>query len=100
MSGVEHGDATMADPEIGESTEMDVVEKVRRVVESTSELDGGDLGDSDNLFEAGLTSMDLVALALRLEEAFDVRITDDWMMRESFESIDSITAMIRNVATR
>lgn len=73
---------------------------VRGVVEATPSLGGTRIEDGGNLFDAGLTSLDLVSLALRLEETFDIRVPDELMVRETFASIDSIVAMVRKVSAR
>ena len=54
----------------------------------------GSLGDGDNLFEAGLSSMATVNVMLALEERFGIEIPDRLLGRRSFESIAAIRAML------
>ena len=52
------------------------------------------LGDSDDLYDAGMTSHASVNVMLGLEEEFDVEFPDSMLTRSVFGSIASICAAI------
>lgn len=52
------------------------------------------LGDTSDLYEAGLTSLSTVNLMLALEEHFDVEFTDKMLARKTFSSIATLAAAI------
>ncbi|HYF07524.1 MAG TPA: acyl carrier protein [Acetobacteraceae bacterium] len=56
-----------------------------------------DLRDTDNLFDAGLSSMATVNVMLALEERFGVEIPDRLLTRRSFESIGAIRSMLQEL---
>jgi acyl carrier protein len=63
-------------------------------------FDPDQIGDDDDLFEAGMTSHASVSLMLGLEDAFDVEFPDSMLKRSMFESISSITAALEELAAR
>jgi acyl carrier protein len=52
------------------------------------------LGDGDDLFAAGMTSLTSVNLMLALEDQFDVEFPNEMLNRATFTSIDAIAAAI------
>jgi acyl carrier protein len=52
------------------------------------------LGDSDDLYDAGMTSHASVSVMLGLEEEFDIEFPDSMLTRSVFGSIASICAAI------
>lgn len=52
------------------------------------------LADTDDLYEAGLTSFASVQLMLALEEAFDLEFPERMLTRRTFQSIDAIARSI------
>ena len=48
------------------------------------------LGDNDDLYDAGLSSMGAVRLMLEVEEAFDIRIPEQSISRALFQSIGAL----------
>jgi len=48
------------------------------------------LGDSDDLYRAGLTSHSTITLMLALEAEFDVEFPHEMMRKSTFESISAI----------
>ncbi|MEM5386897.1 acyl carrier protein [Paraburkholderia phymatum] len=65
---------------------------LRRILARTGCLDVSveTLGDGDDLYEAGLSSMGAVRLMLEVEEVFDVQIPAQAISRELFQSIGSL----------
>jgi acyl carrier protein len=51
-------------------------------------------GCSDNLREAGLTSLDLVNLMLAIEAEFDIEIPQSAMTPDNFDTVVAIEALV------
>ena len=68
---------------------MSELEKIRAIVKEHGRLsvDATKLGESDDLYKAGMTSHASVNVMLALEGAFDVEFPDRMLKRESFESL-------------
>ena len=49
-----------------------------------------DLGDADNLFNAGLTSHASVNVMLALEDEFDIEFPEKYLKRSTFETIENL----------
>jgi acyl carrier protein len=75
---------------------ISIVDKIRDVIRDGGGLpvDIATLGDSDDLYAAGLTSHATVNLMLGLEEKFDIEFPDRLLRRRTFESVDAIRAAI------
>jgi acyl carrier protein len=54
----------------------------------------GQVGDSTNLYRAGMTSYASVVLMVALENEFDLEFPDAMLSRNVFESIESIANAI------
>lgn len=52
------------------------------------------LGDTDDLYDAGMTSFGSVTLMLALEETFDVEFPERMLQRRTFATIAAIDAAI------
>jgi acyl carrier protein len=72
-----------------ESDIRDVLEETGRLSKPLSEI-----GNNDDLYDAGLSSLATVNVMLGLEEKFDVEFTDDLLARETFQSIDRLMKII------
>ncbi len=58
--------------------------------------DTGSLGPSTNLVDAGiLDSLGIIKLILFLEQTYSVKVSDNDLTPENFESIQSIQSLIR-----
>lgn len=73
-----------------------VSDQIRDVIRQGGNLavDIATLGDSDDLYAAGLTSHATVNLMLGLEEKFDIEFPDRLLRRRTFESVEAIRAAI------
>ena len=73
-----------------------VTDMIREVLREGGALpvDVATLGDTDDLYAAGLTSHATVNLMLGLEEKFDLEFPDRLLRRRTFESIAAIRAAI------
>jgi acyl carrier protein len=56
------------------------------------------LGETDDLYAAGMTSHASISVMLGLEDAFDVEFPDRMLTREVFSSIGSIRAALDELA--
>jgi acyl carrier protein len=76
------------------------VEKVREIVSKHGRLaiPITQIGDEDDLHEAGLTSLATVGLMLALEEAFDIEFPDSMLSRKTFSSVAALTAAVDELA--
>ncbi|HTW71607.1 MAG TPA: acyl carrier protein [Acetobacteraceae bacterium] len=52
------------------------------------------LDDNADLFSAGLDSLAIVNVLMRLEEEFDIELPDDMLQRKSFSSIATIDSVV------
>jgi len=52
------------------------------------------LGDQADLFSAGLDSLAIVNVLMRLEEEFDIELPDEMLQRKSFSSIATIDSVV------
>ena len=71
-------------------------ERIRSVLKAHGRLsvDVATIGDGDELYQAGLTSLASVNVMLALEEAFDVEFPDRMLTRSVFESITAMRTAI------
>lgn len=69
-------------------------EDVRKILAEVARLEVSvdTLGDRDDLYEAGLSSLATVHVMLAMENAFDIEIPDAMLTRQLFRSIESLAA--------
>ncbi|MBT8080247.1 MAG: acyl carrier protein [Gammaproteobacteria bacterium] len=72
---------------------------MRQLIASYAKLnsDISELNDDSNLFDAGLTSLNTVNLMLAIEDEFDIEFDDDSLRRETFQSVDALTAVVSDL---
>jgi len=75
---------------------MTNAEKIRSILKEHGRLtkDAAALADSDDLYQAGMTSHASVNVMLALEGEFDVEFPDHMLKRSVFESISAIHSAI------
>lgn len=61
-------------------------------------VDARNLGDDDDLYTAGLTSLATVGVMLALEEHFDVEFPESKLSRVTFRSVSTIAETIAELA--
>jgi acyl carrier protein len=78
----------------------DVIARVRRVLVAHGRLKRSveHLSDSDDLYEAGLTSHASVNVMLALESEFDIEFPDQLLNRSAFSSVAAISAAVQELA--
>jgi acyl carrier protein len=74
-------------------------DKIRQEIKTHARLalDVGQLSDSADLYEAGMTSHATVMLMLALENEFGLEFPDSMLSRGVFESIDAIAVAITSL---
>lgn len=75
--------------------------RVRDIVREHARLpvDVDDMEDTDDLYQAGLTSHASVNLMLALEDAFEVEFPDALLLRRTFESVAAIADALSRIST-
>ncbi|MDR5752693.1 MULTISPECIES: acyl carrier protein [Caballeronia] len=70
--------------------------ELRRILSESARLDVpvDSLGDSDDLYAAGLSSLATVHVMLAIEDEFGIEIPDRMLTRRLFSSIDALAAAI------
>jgi acyl carrier protein len=73
---------------------------LRRILSETASLDVPieTLSDSADLYAAGLTSMATVRVMMAIEDEFSIEIPGQFMTHSLFQSIDSLAAVIVQIA--
>ncbi|GAA2496217.1 acyl carrier protein [Streptomyces thermolineatus] len=71
-------------------------ERVRKVLLSAlgASVDVSRVGPGTDLWEAGMDSLLSVSLLVALEDEFDVEFPDELLTRETFSSVERITAAV------
>ena len=73
--------------------------KTREILAKHSRLniDFQTINESDNLYDAGLTSLTTVNIMLAIEDEFDIEFPDNKLNRQTFESIESLVELIEEL---
>jgi acyl carrier protein len=73
--------------------------KIRKVLEdhARTQIPVAELGDNDDLYQAGLTSHASVNVMLALEDTFDVEFPDELLRKSTFESVAAIRATLNTL---
>lgn len=73
-----------------------MIDRIRTILADHARLsvDPAGLGESDDLYQAGMTSHASVQVMLALEDEFDLEFPDAMLKRSVFESIASMAAAI------
>jgi acyl carrier protein len=71
-------------------------ETIREVLAEHGRLavDAASIGDTTDLFSAGMTSHASVNVMLALEDAFDIEFAEEMLKKSTFESIAAIRASV------
>ena len=83
-----------------EHTEMstDVTTRIRAILGETGGIPAAaDIGEGDNLYDAGLTSHASVNVMLALEDEFDIEFPDELLRKSTFSTIDNIVAALEEI---
>lgn len=74
-------------------------DQIREIVAKHARLsaDLNSLGDSSDLYEAGLTSLTTVNLMLAIEDKFDIEFPDHMLGRKTFGSIQALCEAVEEL---
>ena len=74
--------------------------KVRKILSQHGRLGAPveQLGDTSDLYAAGLTSLATVGLMLALEEGFDIEFPDAMLSRKTFASIEALASAVETLS--
>jgi acyl carrier protein len=75
------------------------LDEIRSILVTHGRLAVTELGEQDDLYRAGLTSLATVGVMLALEERFDVEFPESALGRDTFRSLRSIADTIRRLAS-
>ncbi|SAK63876.1 acyl carrier protein [Caballeronia arationis] len=92
----EHSGQNRTDSLGGASRGSKMKTELRRILSESARLDVpvDSLGDSDDLYAAGLSSLATVHVMLAIEDEFGIEIPDRMLTRRLFSSIDTLAASI------
>jgi len=76
--------------------EQHVKNDIRTILKHVAHLEAAidSIGDGDDLYEAGLSSLDTIQLMLAIERQFNIEIPDEMLNRNLFRSIDALADTI------
>ncbi len=57
----------------------------------------GDIGDTDDLYQAGLSSHATVNVMLALEDELGIEFSDDLLRRDTFATIAALDAVVQGI---
>lgn len=80
-------------------TQSAVDDRIREVLAENTEIhDVMSLDRDADLYSAGLTSLETVAVTIAIEDAWDIRIDDALLSKQMFRSIASLNAVVRDLS--
>ncbi|CAG2348616.1 MULTISPECIES: acyl carrier protein [Burkholderia] len=70
--------------------------EIRTILKHVAHLEAAidSIRDGDDLYEAGLSSLDTIQLMLAIEKQFNIEIPDEMLNRNLFRSIDALADTI------
>ena len=76
--------------------------ELRKILRDTAhfEVSIDSVRDNDDLYEAGLSSLNTIQLMLAVERHFNIEIPDQMLNRQLFQSIDSLAQAITQLQCR
>jgi acyl carrier protein len=75
-----------------------IIPEIRDILIQHGRMSVEPLNETDDLYNAGLTSLATVAVMLALEDKFNVEFPDSMIGRRTFKSIESIAEAIKQLA--
>ena len=71
-------------------------DELRKIIKDTVhfEVSIGSLSNDDDLYEAGLSSLNTIQLMLAVERHFNVEIPDQMLNRRLFQSVNSLAEAV------
>jgi acyl carrier protein len=67
------------------------------LIADNSSLEAADVASAENdLFAAGLSSLDCVRILLAIEDEFDIELPEEIINRELFSTVEKLSAAVQN----
>lgn len=74
---------------------MEIIDQMNALIAENSALTPEDVGGSaDDLFAAGLSSLDCVRILLAIEDEFEIELDQEIINRELFSSVEKLCAAV------
>ena len=83
---------------MSEPEQLTLLPEIRDILAQHGRVAVENVGEEDDLYGAGLTSLATVAVMLALEDKFNVEFPDNMVGRRTFKSISSIAEAITQLA--
>jgi acyl carrier protein len=76
--------------------ERQVNNELRTIIKDVAHLEVpiDTVANGDDLYEAGLSSLNTIQLLLAIEHHFNIEVPDDMLNRQLFQSIDSLAGAV------
>jgi acyl carrier protein len=76
-----------------------VKNEIRTILKHVANLEAAidSIGDEDDLYDAGLSSLDTIQLMLAIEKHFNVEIPDEMLNRNLFRSVDALADAVASL---
>ncbi|WP_338340353.1 acyl carrier protein [Burkholderia vietnamiensis] len=73
--------------------------EIRTILKHVANLEAviDSIGDGDDLYDAGLSSLDTIQLMLAIEKHFNVEIPDEMLNRNLFRSVDALADAVASL---
>ncbi|ABO57740.1 acyl carrier protein [Burkholderia vietnamiensis] len=73
--------------------------EIRTILKHVANLEAAidSIGDGDDLYDAGLSSLDTIQLMLAIEKHFNVEIPDEMLNRNLFRSVDALADAVASL---
>lgn len=70
--------------------------ELRTIIKDVAHLEASidHIADGDDLYEAGLSSLNTIQLMLAIEKHFNIEIPDEMLNRQLFQSIDTLAGAV------
>jgi acyl carrier protein len=80
---------------IATDTTTQLTSNIRGLIAENSELElNDDISNDDDLFAAGMQSLDCVRILVAVEDEFEIEIPNDRIDRSIFSSVANLTAVV------
>ncbi|HDR9266461.1 TPA: acyl carrier protein [Burkholderia vietnamiensis] len=73
--------------------------EIRTILKHVANLEAAidSIGDGDDLYDAGLSSLDTIQLMLAIEKHYNVEIPDEMLNRNLFRSVDALADAVASL---
>jgi acyl carrier protein len=86
---------TVVDDNSGGAAATDLQQSVRALISENSGIEVTDaISNTDDLFEAGLQSLDCVRILIAIEDDFEIELPNDIIERKLFSTVENLSAAI------